>query len=170
MVIDRARNFWHQSLPAGKGLVFGSSAVISDQAWTVNDTTVNGPGGGTYYTWSEIPGFSAFGSYQGTSNDDGPIIYTGFKVSFLLIQRFDDNLGSKWVVIDSTTYPFNQSLTPFFSAQEEKRESTTSEATTDFLANGFKLRAKEYETNNSSSQYIYAAFAENPFQSPATAR
>ena len=43
----------------------------------------------------------------------------------------------------------------------------------DFLSNGFKLR-NTHDTSNSSSDYIYMAFAEHPFVSsegvPTTAR
>ena len=35
---------------------------------------------------------------------------------------------------------------------------------TDFLSNGFKLRSADGAGNASGSTYIYAAFAENPFQ------
>jgi hypothetical protein len=36
-------------------------------------------------------------------------------------------------------------------------------ATMDFLSNGFKLRAASSDINTSSATYIYAAFAESPF-------
>ena len=34
----------------------------------------------------------------------------------------------------------------------------------DFLSNGFKLRSTNDELNESASSYIFAAFAESPFQ------
>ena len=40
--------------------------------------------GYTAYLWSEIPGYSAFGSYTGNSNPDGPMIVTGFRPAFIL--------------------------------------------------------------------------------------
>jgi hypothetical protein len=52
--------------------------------------------------------------------------------------------------------------------------STAAESGTsymDFIANGFKLRGTQGATN-AASEYIYMAFAENPFagSAPATAR
>ena len=34
------------------------------------------------YCWYSIPGYSAFGCYEGSGQSDGPYIYTGFRPAF----------------------------------------------------------------------------------------
>ncbi|MDP6584118.1 MAG: hypothetical protein QF535_05640, partial [Anaerolineales bacterium] len=35
------------------------------------------------YCWTEVQGYSKFGSWTGNANDDGPFVYTGFKPAWL---------------------------------------------------------------------------------------
>jgi hypothetical protein len=162
MVIDRALNVWHQSLPAGQGLVLKSSAAAAAQSWTVDGTTVSGPGGGSYYSWTSVPGYSAFGSYQGNGSADGPFIHTGHRSALILIK----STGSgDWHIYDSTREISNPETLPLRPNQTANESAIGS---IDFLSNGFKLRTNT--AINASANYVYAAFASCPFQSPATAR
>ena len=170
-VIDRGLNVWHQSLAAGQGLQLFSSNQQAAQTWTVNATTVTGPGGGTYYSWSEIPGYSAFGSYTGNNSADGPFVYTGFRPAFVMVKR-SSTTGS-WTINDSTRDTANPGGLSL-SADVDNPESALDQYTwIDFLSNGFKWRTNQ-ASRNGAGTYIYAAFAENPFggsnTSPATAR
>lgn len=38
------------------------------------------------YLWSEVPGFSKFGSYVGTGNPEGPFVYTGFRPRWVMVK------------------------------------------------------------------------------------
>lgn len=168
MVIDRAGNVFHESLTAGQGLVLTSSAAAASQTWTVNSTTVSGPGSGTYYAWSEIPGHSAFGSYTGNSNADGPVINLGFKPAFILIKS---QATANWMIFDSTRSPTNPNNAAIYANQITAEYSGTG-FPVDFLSNGFKVRVNDAALNQ--NDLIYAAWAENPFGGvktpPATAR
>ena len=158
MVIDRKLNVWHQSLPAGQGLVLSSSAAAAAQAWTVSATTVTGPGGGPYYAWTEIPSHSAYGSYQGDNNVDGPFVYTGFKPDFVLIKS---TATGDWHIYDSVreaSDPKTLVLRPNMTNAESAVGSI------DFLSDGFKLQSAA--PINTTATFIYAAFQ----QSPVTAR
>ena len=123
------------------------------------------------YCFAEKQGYSKFGSYTGNGNADGTFVYTGFKPAFVLI-KITDNGSQDWFVLDNKRSPSNlvdDSLAPNQTDQEY-----TSEANLDFTAQGFKLRMTSIRVNGSGNNYIYMAFAEQPFVTstgvPATAR
>ena len=113
------------------------------------------------YCWSEIAGFSKFGSYTGNGSSDGPFVYTGFRPKFVMFKRIDSTVG--WGIIDSSrnTYNFaNELLEPNTSGASQ----AYSDLGFDFVSNGLKVRGASGNTNASGGTYIYAAFAENPFK------
>ena len=112
------------------------------------------------YCFAEKQGYSQFGSYTGNANSDGTFVNLGFKPAFVLIKN--TNAGEAWQMFDNKRLSFNQtngrySLNPNSAAAEY-----TGAPLIDFLSNGFKLRS---DTNslNVIQNYIYMAFAENPF-------
>ena len=111
-----------------------------------------------------MAGYSAMGSYSGNSSSDGPFIFTGFRVAWLLIRR--SNGSANWFLVDSTRDPDNPVSLYLKPNQASAEIDTNNEGTKnfiDFLSNGFKLRGTEISTN-ASQDYIYIALAENPFQ------
>jgi hypothetical protein len=197
MVVVKSRNngsdweVMHKSLPANYGLRMDTTSaqinipsstaggglstsptanVISFISGTSNANNVN-ESGKTWvaYAFSEVSGFSKFGSYTGNGSTDGPFVYTGFKPRFILAKRSDAGTED-WFVLDTARDPYNQAthyLTPDSSATEGVMYF-------DALANGFKMRGSGIPNNTSGATYIYAAFAEQPFGgsnvAPATAR
>jgi hypothetical protein len=125
------------------------------------------------YCWHEVDGFSKFGTFSGSGSVDGPMIYTGFTPSFLLIKRTDSSTGGNWSIIDSTRYPTNPIAAPLL-ADTTDPESGLSSITMDLLSNGFKIRNTLNSNNASGGSYIFCAFASNPFvgdgTNPVTAR
>ena len=82
------------------------------------------------------------------------------------------NGANSWHIIDNKRDTANPARTNVF-ADDALAEDTTY-IRFDFLSNGFKQRTS-YDANNvSGGEYIYMAFAENPFGGenvpPATAR
>lgn len=111
------------------------------------------------YAWAEVEGFSKFGSYTGNGSADGPFVYTGFRPAYLLVKRTDST--GNWILIDSQRDTFNVCdaiLTP-----DDSQAEVTAD-TWDLLSNGFKLRSTSPNRNASGGTYIYAAYAEHPFQ------
>ena len=111
------------------------------------------------YCWTDVAGFSKFGSYTGNGSADGTFVYTGFRPRFVLFKRTDTT--SNWLIIDSSrgTYNSDQNrLFPNLSNAEDTSENF------DLLSNGFKLRDAAGSMNASGGTYIFAAFAENPFK------
>jgi hypothetical protein len=117
-----------------------------------NDTFVS-------YCWSEIAGFSKFGSYTGNGSTDGTFVYTGFRPKFVMV-KCSSNVTSWWIY-DSSRNTYNEvdlGLIP------NATNADTSGYPLDFLSNGFKFRNSNGDFNGSGRTYIYMAFAENPFK------
>jgi hypothetical protein len=144
--------------PAMFNNTYPSSTVI-----TLGNGAFVNTSGQTYvcYAWSQIAGYSAFGSYTGNGSSDGPFIYTGFRPRWLMIKR-TDNVG-QWWMYDTSRSTYNSAILYLVANTSGAEVSDTSEPI-DFLSNGFKLRVATYQPNTSGGTFIYAAFAENPFK------
>ena len=117
------------------------------------------------YAFAEKQGYSKFGGYTGNGNTDGPFIYTGFKPAWVMFKR--TNGGSQnWFILDNKRddgmNPRNSYIMPNQNSAEDANNSTVN---TDFLSNGFKLRASTGAMNAIGDEYVYIAFAESPFVS-----
>ena len=123
------------------------------------------------YAFAEKQGYSKFGKYVGNgSNTNGTFIYTGFKPAFIMSKR-TDAAGHGWFIWDTKRAPHNlvqAVLYPNSSAAESSLFQI------DILSNGFKHYNNYGRTNPSGGQFIYMAFAEQPFVTstgiPTTAR
>jgi len=140
--------------------------------FTSGDTGATNEDSKTYvaYIWTEIQGYSKFGSYTGNGNADGTFVYTGFKPS-LIIQKQTSADGEYWMMKDSTREPHNLVDANLYPNSTHAEGDTNA---MDFLSNGFKCRTSGAGSNASGATYIYIAFAEHPFVSskgvPCTAR
>ncbi len=129
--------------------------LITTGNWNTNAVTY------VAYCWAEIEGFSAFGSYTGNGNANGPFVYLGFKPKFVMYKN--SSITADWVIIDSSRGTFNLN-TPHLLPNAANAEVSTSSYGLDFLSNGFKCRTSDPSQNGNGNTMIYAAFAENPFK------
>lgn len=113
------------------------------------------------YCWSEVAGFSKFGSYTGNGSTDGPFVYLGFRPRWVMIKR--TTLTSSWRIFDTARDSFNVSEKGLFP-DLTNAETTGLSYYIDFLSNGLKLRSSDAGFNSSGDTFIYAAYAENPFK------
>ena len=111
------------------------------------------------YCFSEISGYSKFGSYPGNGNADGAFIYTGFKPSLIIIKGTNTSYAENWFIFDNKRpgYNFNANL---LNPNSATTETTTGANGIDILSNGFKMRSTDNGTNRSTDTYIYAAFGQ----------
>ena len=165
---------YHKSLGATKNVRLQSSVASSTQSVMFNDTeptssvfslgtnnNVNGSGG-TFvaYCFSEIAGYSKFGSFVGNGNNDGPFIFLGFSPALIIYKNVSAG-STDWIMFDPKRIHDGTNL--------DYVEPNTSDAegylAVDILSNGFKLT---HETNSkfngSGNTFIYLAFAESPFK------
>ena len=150
------------------GMTRGASTVTLPSG--INDW--NGSGQDyIMYCWSEVQGYSKFGSYTGNGSTDGTFVYTGFKPAWVMSKRTDSS-GNSWRIFDTKRPGFNTSSMNFVHANLSNAENTGD--VMDLNSNGFKIRTNSTDQNTSGSIYIYMAFAEAPFVTstgvPATAR
>ena len=136
--------------------------------------------GGTLisYCFTDVQGYSKFGSYKGNGNANGSFIYTGFKPAFTLIKRTDSATGGSWILFDNKrgTNVINPVDVVMAASNDQSEADWGTAYDCDYLSNGFKWRMDGTGgyNNTSGATYIYMAFAENPFVAsnfvPATAR
>jgi hypothetical protein len=149
--VATAANIWGSGVTSS---VFGNTSGIG----IVNSAKA------VAYCFAPVAGYSAFGSYTGNGSADGPFVYTGFRPRWLLIKQTTAASTTNWILVDAArdTYnAINYSLLPNTSGAETGAGATR----LDFLSNGFKIQQTYLDQNASGGTYIYAAFAESPFQS-----
>jgi hypothetical protein len=140
---------------------FGSTAPTSSNFFTQNNYTNTNNSKLIAYVWAGVPGFSSFGMYTGNSSANGPFIYTGFKPKFLLIKSVA--AGGNWQLFDSVRDPINPAIRNLRPSTSDSENSAYT--IVDFVSNGFKIRHNDsaWTINTSSTNFIYAAFADSPF-------
>jgi len=170
---------YHSSIGATKNLILNTTAGEATASTPWNNTAptssvfslgnagdTNGSGRSfVAYCWSEVVGFSKFGSYTGNGSTDGPFIYTGFKPRFIMWKN--SSATEAWLIEDTARSTYNQvalELYPSSSGAEAAGSSRSPTQQFDFLSNGFKVRGAQQQTNGSGNTIIYAAFAEHPFK------
>jgi hypothetical protein len=112
------------------------------------------------YCFHSVDGFSKVGSYTGNGSSDGTFVYTGFRPAFVMLKV--TNTSNRWVILDNERPNYNPPTTELNPDSYAAEFGTT--ANMDFLSNGFKLRRTGDVFNTSGYNYIYLAFAENPFK------
>jgi hypothetical protein len=119
------------------------------------------------YCWTPIAGYSAFGSYtgNGSTTNDGPFVYLGFRPKFIMGKRSDSTGG--WWMFDTSINSFNLADNYFYAQAPDGEFLDITTLNIDILSNGFKVRSGTSPStwiNASGGTYIYMAFAENPFK------
>ena len=166
----------YSNAQAADSAMFGNTDPDANVFYLGTPSSHTNTTGQTYQAlcWHSVPGFSAFGSYPSNGSVDGPFIYTGFRIQWLLLKS---TAASDWILLDADLNTYNPTTNVIYASMTRAEQAVGSAANVDFLSNGFKLRYNWGGTNTptpSGQKYIYAAFAEHPFGgsgvSPATAR
>jgi hypothetical protein len=192
MILVKARSgssdwgVYHTSIGPTGYLVLNTTAGTATNSTVWNNTSptstvfsvgtavgVNYSNTSTYvaYCWTDIPGYSAFGSYTGNGAADGPFVYTGFRPKYVMVKIYAGTSAATlhWIVTDSgrdtyNTTQYRLAASANYVENDATYIGTTAQNNIDFLSNGFKMRTANGNTNESASTYIYAAFAEAPFK------
>jgi hypothetical protein len=152
--------FLNQTDKANSNIAFFNNTNPTSTVFSLGNSAAGNTNAATYiaYCFAEVPGYSAFGSYEGNANNDGPFVYTGFRPSFLIVKSVDST--SDWLLTDSKRIGFNPD-NEYMEVNNANAEGTVN--TVDFVSNGFKLRDRTTDPNVAET-YIYMAFAESPFK------
>jgi len=167
-------NVYHQSLGNTKkiDLNSGNAASTSNEYWNnisptssvinlgTNDQ-INGDNN-TYicYAFAEKQGYSKFKSYIGNNNVNGPLVYTGFKPAWVMLKSSGEN---GWSIYDNKRSPFNLCQNTLLANTTGVEQTSGGNGAIDILSNGFKIKNTDAGINSDGVEYIYMAFAENPF-------
>ena len=150
---------WNSTLPTSTVFSLGSFLNVNQ-------------GSNTFiaYCWAEIEGYSKFGSYTGNNDStNGPFAYCGFKPAWLLLKCISAADGN-WILLDSSRSSENVNglrLGANLGDSENQNDTNLgvdSSVGVDFLSNGFKIKTSGVNHNGDGEKYIFAAFAESPFQ------
>jgi hypothetical protein len=173
---------YHASMGNQKYMQLNTNAAISatDGMWysytpdTVNmkmsnDGQINASGKDyIMYCFADVQGYSKMGGYVGNGNTDGTFVYTGFKPAFVMVKSRG---GDNWRILDNKRLGYNPNNSLLFPNITQAESALTWH---DLLSNGFKLRTSDTGDNTNGENYIFMAFAEEPFVTstgiPATAR
>ena len=112
------------------------------------------------YCFHSVDGYCDIGSYTGNGSSDGAFIYTGFRPAWLLVKNIDAT--HSWRLWDNKRAPINVASN-YLSPDSSSSEGSVN-IDVDLLSNGFKMRNSNGSINASSNDYIYLAFAEQPFK------
>ena len=131
-------------------------------------SNLNSSGSNMIWCFHSVEGYSKVGTYVGNSTTDGPFIYTGFRIGFLMVKLITASSGY-WVMFDNKRDPDNPTDRVFYANEASITTDVSSYTPYDLLSNGFKSRipggdGNEASYNSSGETYIYLAFAESPFK------
>ena len=109
---------------ANSVIMLNDTAPTSSVVTLQDDSSVNGSSSRTYvmYCFSEVAGYSKFGSYTGNGNADGTFVFTGFRPAWLLVKRTDDS--KSWVLWDNKRDPHNLAANDLYPNRNECRKCT----------------------------------------------
>ena len=161
---------FHTSLGGGKSIELDNTSAAGSTTSVWNNTAptssvinIGTHGGtntssGTYvaYCWTDISGYSKFGTYSGNGSSTGPTVTTGFRPAMVIAKRTDSAIS--WVIFDNTRDPANpvsHRLNPNSSGSEGTNVNLCN-----FTDTGFAITTSDGIINANGGSYIYMAFAD----------
>ena len=175
---------YHWMLGATKVIYLNSNATPDTSSTVWNDTEPNattfavGTNNGTNasgsdyigYVFCDVPGYFTSGNYYGNYDTNGPMIYTGFRPSLILIKCTNDT--GHWLVYDDKRLGYNED-NRYLEGNSDPAESNTYPL--NIYSNGFKCKETSAgsDLNGNSDSYCWMAWGQTMISSGnilATAR
>ena len=117
------------------------------------------------YCFAPVDGFSFFGEYSGNGSSDGPFLHTNHRPAWIMVKCHDTSTSStNWIIWDTARDPSNMAEIPLRADLPNAEIAASDNYDIDILSNGFKIRTSNGGINHASRSYVFASFAENPFQ------
>ena len=157
---------FHSALGTGKQMRLNQTNAFESTTsfGTVNSTVFSyDPNTGDHiaFCFKAIESYSAFGTYEGNNDANGPFIPLSFRPAFFFVKNADAT--QPWNIYDSSR-DIDNVVTKGLQPNNNNAEYSTTDRC-DFLSNGIKIKSTGGTVPNlSGNTYIWAAFAENPFQ------
>ena len=144
------RGVWEDTAPTSTLITVGDNNRTNSIAANYGDYEY------VMYAWSEVQGFSKFGTYEGIGNNDGAFVYTGFRPALVIAKDIDAT--GDFYIFDNKRLGYNSDNNYVYTTQVDA-EGTVDKI--DILSNGFKFR--HLGAPNNTGTFVYMAFAEAPF-------
>ena len=135
--------FWNDTAPTSTVFTVGA-------AFNSGETLV-------FFAWTDISGYSKFGSYTGNGSTTGPTVTTGFAPAWVMYKRTSGT--GDWGMLDNTRDPVNP-ISLWMGANIANAESHEATRQLNFLSTGFQPTGTNSDVNASGDTYIYMAFAD----------
>ena len=113
------------------------------------------------YCFAPVAGYSAINLYTGNGSSNGPFVYLGFRPAFVMIKPYQ--FAGSWFIQDNKRNGYNVNNGVALRPDLTNAEDGTTDYNIDLLSNGFKIRTSSTPSNLDTYNFIYMAFAENPF-------
>ena len=129
---------WSDEAPTSSVFTIGDSSQLNASG----DTSIA-------YLWSEKKGYSKFGTYASNSNADGPYVFVGFRIAWLMIKCTTAAEG--WAIFDNKREPMNDGVMSQLNGNNAGSEGTLNIL---FTANGFKSLEVTGQHNKGKQQWL----------------
>ena len=112
------------------------------------------------YCWKTVEGYSSFSSYNGNASSQGPMFKTNFRPAMLMWKNVNNN-STDWGILNTAESTFN----PCDKYQTLSTANPVIDSDVcDMLANSFIIfNNTSNEVNQNNVDFVFMAFAENPF-------
>ena len=139
---------------------FGSTDPATTTTLKPSVTVYNNVNGNDYicYAFSEIKGYSKFGSFVGTSLADGVYIHLGFRPRMIIWKDITTS-SEAWLIVDTARDTHNPVTKLLFPSDASAEYDGSPSYPTDFVSNGFKVKNASFP-NTSGRTYIYMAWSD----------
>ena len=111
------------------------------------------------YCYHSVEGYSKIGKFTGRGVDT--FVYCGFRPAFVMVKNIDTSTHH-WVMYDNKRDTFNNNSEKYLYANSTSAEGTAQRV--DFVSNGFVGKINNYDISQAAVQYVFMAFAEQPFK------
>ena len=139
--------FWNSTTPIANTFSVGTDATVNESSSTF-----------VAFAFTEIEGYSKFGSYIGNGNADGPFIYCGFQPE-LVIYKNSSAASTDWRQSSVVDYPNN----PVTNCVFPNLASAASAGAIEIYSSGFKISNSSSAASGDGNTMIFMAWAKHPF-------
>jgi hypothetical protein len=144
-------NYWNGTQPTSSVFSLGGETEVNKSSDSI-----------VAYCWAEIEGFSKFGGWTASGNENGGFIQCGFKPKLVVIKGV--SATNHWMVFDTARSSFNP-IDNHLKWNSDGGETTETYRDIDFLSNGFKIRSDNGALNHpSGDKYVFMAWGDVPFK------
>ena len=142
---------------------YGNLVAPTNSVFYING--IDGIGGGSTnyvaYCWHSVPGYSSFGTYTGSGQQDGRYIDLGFRPKLVVCKKINEaSTTYGWANFNTTHQTSNKAT--FSGGWFDTGTAWSGNYDIQILGSGFKHRNNNTNLDASGKTYLYMAWADVP--------